>query len=140
LVVERLLAWGDPNVRATHRTTLEFTKEEHLTPRGDCIVAVRVNRGPLELRKEFRKAVKDENAEIELVLEVENLREVISGFGSPAITLSHPTDFVVRKSRYVCNRTLMIGADKAACDLPRPMIERLQHPDTPCKIIITVVE
>jgi len=134
------VAWGDPNVRATHRTTLEFTKEEHLTPRGDCIIAVRADRGPLELRKEFRKAVKDENAEIELVLEVENLREVISGFGSPAITLSHPTDFVVRKSHYVCNRTLMIGADKAACDLPHSMIERLRHPDTPCKIIITVVK
>jgi hypothetical protein len=139
LVVETLVAWGDPNVRATHRTTLEFTKEVHLTPRGDCIVAVRADRGPLELRKDFRKAVRAEDAKIEVVLEVENLREVISGFGSPAITLSHPTDFVVRKSQYVCPRTLMIGADKAACDLPRPMIERLRHADTPCKIMITVV-
>jgi hypothetical protein len=138
LVVEKLVAWGHPNIRATHRTTLEFTKETHLTPRGDCIVAVRADRGSLELRGEFREAVRKEDARIEVVLEVEDFREVVSGFGSPAITLSHPTDFVVRKSRYVCPRTLMIRADKAAYDLPRPMIERLRYTDTLCKITITV--
>jgi len=140
LVTERLLAWGHPNIHATHRTTLEFTKEKDLTPRGDCIVAVRAERGPLEMNGAFREAVKEEGVKIELVLEVEGFREVVSGFGSPDITLSHPTDFVVRKSRYICPRTLMIKADKAACDLPRPMIGVLRHPYTPCKITITVAK
>lgn len=105
---------------------------------GDCIVAVRAERGPLELRPEFREAVRAEGASLELVLEVEGLKEVISGFGSPRLTLSHPTDFVLRKSRYTCPRTLMIKADKAAYDLPRPIIKLLQRPNTSCIITLIV--
>ena len=33
-------AWGHVNVRATHRSTFEVTREPSLTPRGDCIVGV----------------------------------------------------------------------------------------------------
>ena len=132
------MAWGHPNVLATHRTTLEFTKEEHLSSRGDCIVAVKAEKGPLELGAAFREAVRVEGSAIELVLEVEKLKEVISGFGSPQLTLSHVTDFVVRKSQYVCPRTLMIRADKAACDLSRQMVALLRRPDTSCKITLTV--
>ena len=134
--MEKLVAWGHPNVRATHRTTLEFTKEAHLTPRGDCIVAVRAERGPLELRPEFRAAVRVEGVRVELVLEVEGFKEVVSGFGSPSLTLTHPTDVVIRKSRYTCPRTLMIRADKAAYDLPRPIIKLLRRTDTSCMITL----
>jgi len=132
------MAWGHPNVLATHRTTLEFTKEEHLSSRGDCIVAVKAEKGPLELGAAFREAVRVEGSAIELVLEVGKLKEVISGFGSPQLTLSHPTDFVVRKSQYVCPRTLMIRTDKAACDLSRQMVALLRRSDTSCKITLTV--
>jgi len=138
LISERLVAWGHPNVLGTHRTTLEFTKEEHLTSRGDCIVAVKAEKGPLELSEEFREAVRVEGSRVELVLEVGDFKELISGFGSPHLTLSHPADFVVRKSGYVCPRTLMIRADKAACDLPRLMIRLLQTRDTSCIITLTV--
>ena len=34
-------AWGHENVRATHRSTFEVTKDDYLTPRGDCIVGIR---------------------------------------------------------------------------------------------------
>jgi len=30
-VVEEIRAYGHPNIRATHRSTLEITKEENLT-------------------------------------------------------------------------------------------------------------
>ena len=136
LIVERLVAWGHPYVRATHRTTLEFTKEEHLTPKGDCIVAVRAERGPLELNPEFREAIRTEDSRVVLELEVGGFREVVSGFGSPRLTLSHPTDFVLRKSRYTCPRTLMTRADKAAHDIPRPLIKLLQNHDTLCRITL----
>jgi len=132
------VAWGHPNVRATHGTTLEFTREEDLSLRGDCVVAVKAEKGPLELGAAFREAVRVEGSRIELVLEVGGLREVVSGFGSAHLTLSHARDFVVRRSRYVCPRTLMIRADKAACDLPRAMIGLLQSSDTRCVITLTV--
>lgn len=132
------MAWGHPNILATHRTTLEFTKEEHLSSRGDCIVAVKAEKGPLELGAAFREAARVEDSRIELVLEVGKLKEAVSGFGSPQLTLSHATDFVARKSRYACPRTLMIRADKAACDLSRPMVALLRRTDTSCRIMITV--
>ena len=34
---------------------------------------------------------------------------------------------VVRKSRFTCERTLAISADKAACDLDRKLIERIKE-------------
>ena len=44
--------------------------------------------------------------------------------------LSHATDFVTRRSRFVSDRTLMIHADKAARDLPREMVLLLKDPKT----------
>ena len=43
--------------------------------------------------------------------------------------MSHPTDMVVRKSGYICGRTLAINADKAACDLSRALVEKLKNPE-----------
>ena len=33
-------AYGHENVKATHKNTIEFTKEKELTPQGDCILGV----------------------------------------------------------------------------------------------------
>jgi hypothetical protein len=39
-IFEKIEAWGHPNVSANNRTTFEVTKEDHLTRRGDCIIAI----------------------------------------------------------------------------------------------------
>lgn len=52
----------------------------------------------------------------------------VHGKGAKELELSHPTDIVCRKSSYICQRTLMIDADKAACDVPRRMVEMLKDP------------
>ena len=49
------------------------------------------------------------------------------GFGHENLTLTHPTDIVCRTSDYVCPRTLMINADKAARDLDSDLIEDLKN-------------
>ena len=38
--MEIVIARGHPNIRATHKTTLEVTKEKELSPRGDCIIGI----------------------------------------------------------------------------------------------------
>ncbi|MBM4400405.1 MAG: DUF371 domain-containing protein, partial [Crenarchaeota archaeon] len=55
---------------------------------------------------------------------------------SPQLTLSHPTDMVIRKSDYVCNRTLAVHADKAAQDLSRELVEKLRNPQQKVKITL----
>jgi len=72
------------------------------------------------------------------LIEADNLKEVVSAFGSPKLILSHPTDMVVRKSSYVCDRTLAVKADKAACDLSRKLVEKLRNPRQKVKITLTV--
>jgi len=134
--VEVISAYGHPNIRATHKSTLEITKEKNLTPRGDCIIAVKADKGLYELSNEFKKIVRKEGSKIKLIIEVEGLKEEIIGFGSSKLTLSHPTDIVCRKSSYICSRTLMIKANKASIDLNREIIKKLKKPDTPVKITL----
>lgn len=136
LVVERLTAWGHPNVVATHQATLEFTKENNLTSRGDCVIAVNADRGLSELSIGFKRSLRAKGSVVEVILQVGHMREVLNGCGSQDLILSHPTDFVIRKSSYICPRTLMIMADKAACDLSRSFVKMLQKPQAKCEITI----
>ena len=120
-------ARGHENIKGTHKTTLEITKEDYLTSRGDCIVAVGAEVGLSELPQNFKDKMKKDNSIIKLILEAEGKKEVITGEGSTKLILMHPTDMVCRKSGFICPRTLMIHADKAAIDLSREFIEKIRN-------------
>lgn len=128
-VIELIEAWGHWNVTAENRATFEVTKEEHLTKRGDCIVAVNATKGAADLSDEFKRIATKEGAKITVILEVGAWKEVVRGWGSPLLTFAHPTDLVARKSRFICDRTLMINSDKAAKDFQRELVELLKNPD-----------
>ena len=136
-VVDCVNARGHPNIRATHKTTLEFTKDKHLSRRGDCIVAVAADKGAADLSEEFRKLATKDGTKISIIIEVGPLRAEIHGYGSSNLSFTHPTDMVIRKSRYTCGRTIAIMADTAAADLPREMVKLLQ--DGGRKVRITLV-
>ncbi len=137
-VREVIFACGHENVLATHKTTFEITKESHLSEKGDCIVAVSADKALADLSLEFKEALRRENAKISILIEADDAKERISAFGSLKLVLSHPTDMVVRKSGYICDRTLAVHADKAACDLSRKLVEKLQNPRQKVKITLTV--
>ncbi|MBU4266299.1 MAG: DUF371 domain-containing protein [Candidatus Altiarchaeota archaeon] len=124
---ETIRARGHENVTARHKTTLEFTKEEHLTPRGDCIIAVSADRGLQEFSEEFKNLLKDDDAVLEITIECGGISEILKAKGHHNLTLTHPTDMVVRKSDFICDRTLAIGADKASIDLDRELVEKLKR-------------
>ncbi len=136
-LMEIFRAWGHPNIRASHRTTLMITKEEEVTPRGDCVVAVAAEKGLKDLSSQVKEAIRREGAKISLFLEAEDLIFKVSGFGDPRLPLSHPTDIVVRKSGYICGRTLMVKADKAASDIPSPLLKLLRKVDQ--EVIIRLI-
>lgn len=118
-------ARGHHNVLSTHRMTLEFTKETHLTPRGDCIVALGAEAGCADLPERLKEALKKDNAILTILIECGGVSDIVRAHGSSKLTFSHPTDMVVRKSGFVCGRTLALGADKAALDLDRNLIKKL---------------
>ncbi len=136
-VVEVITAWGQENVLATNRSTFEITKDTHLTRRGDCIIAVAANKGIDDLSDDFKKALR-KDAKLVVVVRVADEEEVVEARGSPKLQLTHPTDLVVRKSDYICDRTLAIGANKAAKDFSRRLVEKLKNPEQRVKVTLTV--
>lgn len=137
-ISEVIEAHGHPNVLATHKTTLEITREATLSKRGDCIIAVDATKAAADLSAEFKEAVKRENAEITILIEADGERETLKAKGSPLLTFKHTADMVIRKSNYVCSRTIAIRAGKAATDLSRKLIEKLRDPTQRVKITLTV--
>jgi len=119
-------AWGHENVKATHKTTLEVTREEYLTPRGDCIVGVRAEVGAAGLPGWLREAARDPRSTIVVVLCAEGVCDAVAGRGDPRLTLDDEDRIVVRRSDYVDGKTLMVGASKAARHLRRDLVEKLR--------------
>jgi hypothetical protein len=138
IVTEVIFARGHENVQSTNRTTFEITKDEHLTRRGDCIIAVGATKGAADLNPEFKEAARTEHARILITIETDGDIEVVDAWGNPQLSFMHPTDLVVRKSDYICSRTLAIYADKVAEDLSRRLVEKMRNPNQKVKITLIV--
>lgn len=137
-IIETVDGCGHKNIKSTHETTFEITKETALTKRGDCVIAVRANKGAVDLRPKFKEAMKRENAQLTIVIKAGEAKEIVRARGSPNLLFTHPTDLVVRKSSYICRRTLAIKANKAASDLSRELVKKLQNPNQSVKVILKV--
>ena len=135
---EVVFGYGHENIRATHRTTLEFTKDKHLSKKGDCIIAVAADKALTDLSPKFKECLRKPNAKLTILIETNGITEQVQAHGSQQLILSHPTDAIIRKSDYVCGRTLAVRADKAANDLPRELVEKLKNPQQQVKITLTV--
>lgn len=134
---EVINAYGHWNVRATHKTTFEITKEPTLTERGDCIIAVGATKGARDLNPKFREAAQRKATRITITVEAEGMKEIVEARGTPRLLLTHPTDLVVRKSNYVCGRTVAVGANKAAGDFSRKLVDKLRSPNQRITITLT---
>jgi hypothetical protein len=121
---------GHENIRSNHKKTIEITKESELTVRGDCIVGVNANYSCSDLPENLKEKLQDPSSEIEFSIRVEDQEFVVKGKGHEDLILSHPEDIVIRKSDFVCPRTLAVKCDKASDLLPREMVRLLQNPKT----------
>ena len=134
---EVITAHGQENLQSTNKTTFEITKENHLTKRGDCIIAGGASTGATEVNPRFKAVARSQGARITIKIEADGEEETVTAWGSPKLLFTHPTDLVVGKSDFVCGRTLAIKADKAASDLSRKLVEKLRNPYQ--KVMITLV-
>jgi hypothetical protein len=135
---EVIFGCGHENIQATHKTTLEFTKDKHLSKKGDCIIAVAADKALADLSAEFKEKLRKPHAKLTIIVESGGIVEQVNAHGSPQLILTHPTDMVLRKSDYVCSRTLAVRADKAALDLSRDLVEKLKNPQQKVKITLLV--
>ncbi|MBS3055421.1 MAG: DUF371 domain-containing protein [Candidatus Aenigmarchaeota archaeon] len=134
-VKEEIVAYGHPNITATHTTTFEITKSPELGKEGSCVIAVRANKACADLSDEFRNALK-EARKLEITLEAGGVEDKIVAYGSPALRLSHPEDIVIRTSDFIDGRTLAILSSKSANEISQDLIEQLRKPETKLKITL----
>lgn len=126
-MIFKILTKGHRNVTSLHKSTFEITRDAEIGPTADCIIGVDMDRTMLDFPDEFKHMIADSKTRIVVELKTENGYDEITGWGHEDLTLSHPTDIVIRKSDYVCPRTLMIRADKAARDLDEHLICDLKN-------------
>jgi hypothetical protein len=125
----RFTASGHRNIRATHQTTIEFTKDKTLSLRGNCVVGVNADFDAEELKRFVKKHKK-----IRVLLKVNNLEDEIIAEGNDCF--DDEKEVVIRKSDFSSERTLAIKANKAAFELRRDIVEKLKEPEQIIKVII----
>ena len=121
---------GHKNIRSNHQKTIEITKESHLTPQGDCIVGVNATSSCFDLPVELKDKLKSSETVVKFSIKVQEHEFIITGQGNSGLILTHKDDIVIRKSDFICPRTLSVKCDQASDSIPREMITLLQNPDT----------
>jgi hypothetical protein len=130
MVQEDVIFYGHPNVRSTHNRTFEITKSSSLTLRGDCIIGVRADKACSDLDQTLKRLLKEDNSIVSMQIMVSNKLFQIKGQSNNGLLLLNKHDIVVRKTSFICHRTMSIGCDKASSDIPRDTIQLLQNPET----------
>lgn len=126
----RFTASGHRNIKATHSTTIEFTKDKEVSLRGDCIVGVNADfdaeelKGFVKRHKKMRILVRIDDLEDEIIAESNK------GF-------KDKKEVVIRKSGFSSERTLAIKANKAAFELRREIVEKLRDPEQVVEVVIS---
>ena len=127
----RFTARGHTNIKATHATTFEFTRDPDIGPTADCIIGVSADWRPedMERLKQHHK--------VKMTISCGGIAETVklvvnSGF-------SDQSEMVVRKSRFRSPRTLGVSADKSACQLSRDLAKLLGDPGMEIAVAVEAV-
>lgn len=113
-------------MRSTHKSTIEITKEDSLTERGDCIIGVSAELSAAEIPEDVKELMRSDSL-IVAIFCAAGICDAIVGRGSPELQLSDPVKMVFRRSSYIGPETVMIGANRAARDLSRDLISALSQ-------------
>lgn len=122
--------YGHENIRSLHQKTIEITTDQDLTLNGDCIIGVGASCGCNDIPEKMKKLLRISKTNILFTIKVKDFSFKVKGKGNDELVLTHPHDIVIRKSSFVCPRTLATNCNKASDSIPRKMIKILQNPDT----------
>lgn len=130
--------YGHEHIRATHPTTFEITKENYVTPRGDCIIGINSSKACYDLLPEIKSKLKADGVKVSLTIKVGEETFKVLARGSSNLLLIDKKSMVVRKSDYICPRTLAIKSTASAKDIPRSLIKLLQKKESKGLMIIEI--
>jgi uncharacterized protein len=130
--------YGHENIRSLHPKTIEITTESHLTVNGDCIIGVNADHGCNDIPERMKLLLQNSKSNVNCTIMVKDFSFKVKGRGNDKLTLKNPHDIVIRKSSFVCPRTLATNCDTASDEIPRQMVKLLQDPDTKGIFLIEV--
>jgi hypothetical protein len=122
---EVVRARGHENVTARHASTFEVTMDDFLTPAGDCILGIEADRAPADFDPEFVAACQDPQTTIIATFQADGYETVVESRGHPDLTFADDRSMVGRTSDYADDRTILVGAEKAAGDFDRELVDAL---------------
>ena len=121
---------GHKNIRSLHPKTIEITTEPNLTLNGDCIIGVGASCGCNDIPEQMKNLIQNSKSEILFTISVKDVSFKAKGRGHEDLILTNPHDIVIRKSSFICPRTLAIQCNLASDSIPRQLIKILQNPDS----------
>ncbi len=124
IFLEEIDAYGHENVLCTHATTIEITKDNHLTKKGNCILGIGASRACFDLCPELKKNLQNNN-KFRISIKVDDLIDRFYGYGSSDLKLLDKEDMVFRKSNFICERTILINCTKSSNELNRDIVKKL---------------
>ncbi|HEX2472903.1 MAG TPA: DUF371 domain-containing protein [Nitrososphaera sp.] len=130
MVQDEVTFYGHPNIQSLHAKTIEITKDERLTPRGDCLIGVKANKACADLDESFKHRLKSNSAIVRIEIMVGGESFLIIGRGDERLSMLNAHDIVIRRTNFVCPRTMSVLCDKASSDVPRKLVKMLQDQET----------
>ena len=130
MIEDEVTFYGHPNVQSLHGKTIEITKDDHLTLRGDCIIGVRASKACADLDANLKRRLRSNDSVVKIEIMVGDESFLINGKGDERFTLQNPQDIVIRKTNFVCPRTISVRCDSASSDVPREIVKLLQDKNT----------
>lgn len=115
--------YGHENITARHKTTLEFTKSNELSLKGDCIIGIKADFSIKEIKKFIESLGNNKKIIITIGILDNKIIERINAEVNP--DFNSGMEMVIRKSDFIDERTFAIKADKSACDLSRELIKHI---------------
>jgi hypothetical protein len=138
MVQDEIIFYGHPNVCSTHTKTIEITKASTLSLRGNCIIGVNATKACRDLKPSLKRLLQQAGLVVKIEIEVSDLSFAIDGSSNSRLSLLHDHDIVIRKSDYVCPRTVAICCNKSSSDIPRDMVKLLGSPQIHALLRISI--
>ena len=134
-MIYKFHAYGHPNILGAHKTTLEFTKDREVSLKGDCIIGVNADFDLGKIRNFAENSInKKITITIKTTSKLKKLQETVFAELNPSF--NDETEFVVRKTDFVSERTFATSSNKAAFELNRGLINYLKEKKNKIAIII----
>lgn len=92
------------------------------------MVGVNASKACSDLSDAFKRRLKEENSLVKMSLIVGEHVYSFTAYGSSSLILTDRHDVVIRKSKFVCPRTIAIRCSKASSNIPKNIVQLLKEP------------